>query len=135
MSENRARYPIAVMCRVLDVSASGYYAWVKRPPSERAVTDAALTAKIRAAHATSNGTYGAPRLQIDLAEAGMRISRKRVARLMRNAGLVGVSRRKSIVTTIRDGGRQAPDLVDRDFTADRPNLLGLVPPAEEANVL
>ena len=123
MSENRARYPIAVMCRVLDVSASGYYAWVKRPPSERAVTDAALTAKIRAAHATSNGTYGAPRLQIDLAEAGMRISRKRVARLMRNAGLVGVSRRKSIVTTIRDGGRQAPDLVDRDFTADRPNLL------------
>jgi putative transposase len=123
VSENRARYPIAVMCRVLDVSASGYYAWVKRPPSARAVMDAALTAKIRAAHAASNGTYGAPRLQIDLAEAGIRIGRKRVARLMRNAGLVGVSRRKSTVTTIKDGGRQAPDLVDRDFTADRPNQL------------
>jgi putative transposase len=123
VSENRARYPIAVMCRVLDVSASGYYAWVKRPPSMRAVTDAALTAKIHAAHVASNGTYGAPRLQIDLAEAGIRVGRKRVARLMRNAGLVGVSRRKSTITTVRDGARQAPDLVDRNFTADRPNLL------------
>jgi transposase-like protein len=106
VSENRARYPIAVMCRVLDVSASGYYAWVKRPPSMRAVTDAALTAKIHAAHVASNGTYGAPRLQIDLAEAGIRVGRKRVARLMRNAGLVGVSRRKSTITTARDGARQ-----------------------------
>jgi putative transposase len=89
----------------------------------RAVTDAALTAKIHAAHAASNGTYGAPRLQIDLAEAGIRVGRKRVARLMRNAGSVGVSRRKSTITTARDGARQAPDLVDRNFTADRPNLL------------
>jgi putative transposase len=70
---------------------------------------------------TLNGTYGAPRLQIDLAEAGIRVGRKRVARLMRNAGLVGVSRRKSTITTARDGARQAPDLVDRNFTADRPN--------------
>jgi putative transposase len=123
VSENRARYPIAVMCRVLDVSPSGYYAWVKRPPSLRAVTDAALTAKLHAAHAASNGTYGAPRLQIDLAEAGIRVGRKRVARLMRNTGLVGVSRRKSTVTTMRHGARQAPDLVDRNFTADRPNRL------------
>jgi putative transposase len=82
-----------------------------------------LTAKIHAAHVASNGTYGAPRLQIDLAEAGIRVGRKRVARLMRNAGLVGVSRRKSTITTVRDGARQAPDLVDRNFTADRPNLL------------
>ena len=85
--------------------------------------DAALTAEIRAAHAASKGTYGAPRLQIDLAEAGIRVSRKRVARLMLNAGLVGVSRRKSTVTTVRDGARQAPDLVDRNFTADQPNRL------------
>ena len=123
MSENRARYPIAVMCRVLGVSPSGYYAWVKRPASARALTDAALTAEISAAHAASKGTYGAPRLQIDLAEAGIRVSRKRVARLMRNAGLAGVSRRKSTVTTVRDGARQAPDLVDRNFTADQPNML------------
>jgi len=98
------------MCRVLDVSSSGYYAWVKRPPSARAVTDAALLVEIRAAHAASKGTYGAPRLQIELADAGIRVSRKRIARLMRNAGLAGVSRRKGTVTTVRDGARQAPDL-------------------------
>jgi putative transposase len=112
-----------VMCRILGVSPSGYYAWVKRPVCARALMDTALTAKIRAAHAASKGTYGAPRLQIDLAEAGIRVSRKRVARLMRNAGLAGVSRRKGAVTTVRDGARQAPDLVDRNFTADRPNML------------
>ena len=123
MSDNRARYPIAVMCRILGVSLSGYYAWVKRPACARALMDTALTAEIRAAHAASKGTYGAPRLQIDLAEAGIRVSRKRVARLMRNAGLAGVSRRKGTVTTVRDGARQAPDLVDRNFTADRPNML------------
>ena len=123
MSENRARYPIAVMCRVLDVSPSGYYAWAKRPVCERAAMDAALTEQIRAAHAASRGTYGAPRLQLDLADAGSRVSRKRIARLMRNAGLAGVSRRKRTVTTVRDGTRQAPDLVNRNFTADKPNML------------
>jgi len=123
VSENRARYPIAVMCRILGVSPSGYYAWVKRPASARSLMDAALTAAIRTAHAGSKGTYGAPRLRIDLAEAGIRVSRKRVARLMRNAGLAGVSRRKSTVTTVRGGARQAPDLVDRNFTADQPNML------------
>jgi putative transposase len=123
VSENRASYPIAVMCRVLGVSPSGYYAWVKRPASARAVMDDALIAEIRAAHAASKGTYGAPRLQIDLADIGIRISRKRVARLMRHAGLAGVSRRRSAITTVRDGARQAPDLVDRNFTADRPNML------------
>jgi putative transposase len=111
------------MCRVLGVSPSGYYAWVKRPASARAVMDDALIAEIRAAHAASKGTYGAPRLQIDLADIGIRVSRKRVARLMRHTGLAGVSRRKSIVTTVPDGARQAPDLVDRNFTADRPNML------------
>jgi len=123
VSENRARYPIVVMCRILGVSPSGYYAWVKRPASERAAMDAALIAEIRTAHTASKGTYGAPRVQIDLAEAGIHVSRKRVARLMRNAGLAGVSRRKHIVTTVRDGARQAPDLVDRNFTADQPNML------------
>jgi putative transposase len=123
VSENRARYPIGVMCRILGVSPSGYYAWVQRPASGRAVMDAALTAEIRAAHAASKGTYGAPRLRIDLAEAGIRVSRKRVARLMRNAGLAGVSRRKRTVTAVRDDVRQAPDLVDRNFTVDRPNML------------
>jgi putative transposase len=123
VSENRARFPIAVMCRILGVSPSGYYAWVKRPASARDLMDAALTTEIRAAHTASKGTYGAPRLQIDLVEAGIHVSRKRIARLMRNAGLVGVTRRRSSVTTVRDGARQAPDLVDRNFTADQPNRL------------
>jgi putative transposase len=123
VSENRANYPIAVMCRVLGVSPSGYYAWVKRPPSSRSVMDAALSEKIRSAHAASKGTYGAPRVRIDLAKAGMRVGRKRVARLMRNLGLTGVSRRRHTVTTLRDRAPQAPDLVERNFTAERPNLL------------
>lgn len=123
MSAYRAVYPIATMCRVLGVSPSGYYAWTKRPPSRRAASDGALTESIRAAHAASHGTYGAPRIQVDLADAGVGVSRKRIARLMRLAGLAGVSRRKFTVTTRRDGGRQAPDLVARDFTAKRPDQL------------
>jgi putative transposase len=112
-----------MMCRTLGVSPSGYYAWVSRPPSRRAETDAALTAKIRTTHAMSRGTYGAPRIRAELVEAGVRVGRKRVARLLRKAGLAGVSRRKFVVTTVRGAGRQAPDLVERNFTADKPNLL------------
>jgi putative transposase len=123
MSENRAVYPITIMSRVLGVSPSGFYAWVKRGASRRSETDADLTASIRAAHAASKGTYGAPRIQAELASQGIRVGLKRIARLMRAAGLAGVSRRKGTRTTIRDGGRQAPDLVDRNFVAGRPNEL------------
>ena len=123
MSENRAVYPIAIMSRVLGVSCSGFYAWAKRAPCKRHHTDAALTVKIRAAHAASRGTYGAPRIQADLAAQGIRAGLKRIARLMRAANLAGVSRRKGTRTTIRDGGRQAPDLVDRNFVAANPNQL------------
>ena len=123
MSENQAAFPIATMCRLLGVSPSGYYAWTKRQPSRRTRTDAALVAEIRAAHAASRGIYGAPRIHVDLAAKGIRVGRKRVARLMSAAGLAGVSRRKFVHTTVKGSGRQAPDLVDRNFTAQRPNLL------------
>jgi putative transposase len=123
VSAHQAVYPIATMCRVLGVSPSGYYAWTKRPPSRRAGSDNALTETIRAAHAASHGTYGAPRIQVDLADTGIGVSRKRIARLMRLAGLAGVSRRKFAVTTQRDGGRQAPDLVARNFAAEQPDRL------------
>jgi putative transposase len=124
VSAHQAVYPIATMCRVLGVSPSGYHAWTKRPPSRRAASDGALTETIRAAHAASHGTYGAPRIQVELAAAGVGAGRKRIARLMRLAGLAGVSRRKFAVTTRRDdGGRQAPDLVARNFTAERPDQL------------
>jgi putative transposase len=123
VSENQAVYPIATMCRVLGVSTSGYYAWVKRSPSRRTREDAMLLAEIRMAHVASHGTYGAPRIQIDLAEKGFRVGRKRVARLMAAAGVVGVSRRKFVRTTLRGAGRPAPDLVDRNFTAEKPDQL------------
>jgi putative transposase len=123
MSANRAVYPITAMSRLLGVSASGFYASTKRPPSRRRQADAALTAHIRTAHAGSQGTYGVPRIRAELAEQGICVGRKRVARLMRAAALAGISRRRFVTTTVKGGGRQAPDLVDRNFTAERPNVL------------
>ncbi len=117
-------YPNATMCRLLGVSASGYYAWQDRPPSARSAADAVLLEHIREAHAQSCGTYGAPRIHAELAAKGIRVGRKRVARLMRAAGLAGVSRRKGPRTTRRrEGARPAPDLVERNFTAERPDQL------------
>jgi putative transposase len=123
VSDHQAAYPIATMCRLLGVSPSGYHAWAKRQPSRRATTDAALTAQIRAAHTASRGTYGAPRIHAELAAEDIRVGRKRVARLMRQAGVAGVSRRRFITTTVRDDRRQAPDLVERNFTAEAPDRL------------
>jgi putative transposase len=124
MSEHQAVYRVATMCRVLEVSTSGYYAWQKRPPSARAQADAGLLERIRAIHAKSRGTYGAPRVQAELKAEGTHVGPKRVARLMRTAGLAGASRRKGCWTTRRDpDARPAPDLVDRDFTAEAPDRL------------
>jgi len=123
VSDHQADYPIASMCRLLGVSSSGYHAWVKRRPSPRAETDVILIAEIRVAHEASRGTYGAPRVHAELADKGIHIGRKRIARLMRKAGLAGVSRRKFVVTTLKGDGRQAPDLVERNFTAAAPDRL------------
>jgi len=121
---NRADYPVATMCRLLGVSPSGFYAWLKRPQSARARRDAELADKVEAIHARSRGTYGAPRIHAELRDEGERVGRKRVARLMKVKGLVGVSRRKGCRTTSRDeAARPAPDLVGRAFTADAPNRL------------
>jgi putative transposase len=114
---NQATYPIATMCRVLGVSPSGFYAWDKREPSARAQADARLLNRIRSIHERSRGTYGAPRIHAELVDEGTRVGRKRVARLMRRAHLAGVSRRKWVTTTVRDGSRPAPDLVQRCFSA------------------
>ena len=124
MKANQVTYPIATMCRTLGVSPSGYHAWKIRPPSKRATEDAAMTERIRAFHARSRGTYGAPRIHLDLFEEGARVGRKRIARLMRLAGVQGVSRRKGCRTTIRNGDTcPAPDLVERNFTATAPDQL------------
>jgi putative transposase len=125
MSANQADFPIAAMARVLGVSESGYHAWRRRLPSVRVQADAALLKSIRAVHANSRDTYGAPRVHAALQAQGQRHSRKRIARLMRIAGLVGASRRRGgVATTRRDKqGRPAPDLIDRNFTATKPNQL------------
>ncbi len=123
MSRYQASYPVMTMCRLLGVSTSGYYAWRKRLPSRRSVDDDSLIGQIRAAHAASRQTYGVPRIHAELAAQGVHVNRKRVARLMRNAGLKGITRRRFTVTTVRDDTRPAPDLVERDFTASSPDKL------------
>jgi putative transposase len=124
MSANQALFPIATMARVLGVSPAGYYAWLRREPSARARADADLLKRVRTIHVVSRGTYGAPRIHAELQAHGQAIGRKRVARLMRVAGLAGASRRRGVVTTRRNPEAQpAPDLVDRDFAAERTNQL------------
>ncbi len=112
------------MCRVFAVSSSGYYAWAKREPSARALEDGRLTAHIRMYHARSKGRYGAPNIHMDLREAGIRVGKKRVARLMKAEGLQGASFKRWVTTTVRDGDAQpSADLVQRQFSADAPNKL------------
>ena len=126
MKVNQDTYPVGVMCRLLSVSKIGFYAWKDRPMSPRARRDVELTALIHQIHASSyDGTYGAPRIHRELREGyGERVGCKRVARLMRRAGLQGVQKRRFWCTT-RSGKpeRWAPDLVDRQFVADRPDAL------------
>jgi putative transposase len=119
MKANQASFPVATMTRVLGISKAGYYAWLHRPPSTRAVADAALLKRIRTVHASSRETYGAPRVHAELRAGGERHGRKRIARLMRAANLVGASRRRAGPVTTRwdKETRPAPDLVDRAFTA------------------
>jgi putative transposase len=120
----QAEYPIAMMCRVLGVSPSGYYAWRLRAPSKRRQSDLLLGDKIEAFYRESDSIYGRPRIHADLREAGISVSGKRVARLMRERNIHGISRRKWTTTTIRNpDARPAPDLVDRKFVADSPNKL------------
>ena len=112
------------MARVFKVSASGYYAWRGRPASLRAARDVDLTRKIRTIHGASHKTYGAPRIHAEIKAEGVPIGKKRVARLMSAAGLVGASRRRSVTTTKRDPDqRPAHDLVRRNFFVEKPNEL------------
>jgi putative transposase len=122
----RANYPVAVLCRMLEVSKSGYYAWRSRPPSKRSREDYALTQKIREVHRRSRETYGSPRVHAELRALGVRCGRRRVARLMRVAGLRGCMRSKKRKTTRRDPRTApAPDLLRREFVAAQPNKVWL----------
>ena len=120
----RASFSVPLMCRMLGVSRSGYYGWRVRPPSKRERIDATLTERIRQIHQRSRRTYGYPRVHAELQAMGIRCGRKRVARLMRKAGLKGCLRGRKKRTTRRDGGAvPAPDLVRRNFAAVTPNRL------------
>ena len=124
MEAEKAIFPVTLMCRVLEVSRSGYYAWRKRERSARSQADEVLKVQIVSIHQRSRETYGVPRVHAELEAEGERVSRKRVARLMRELSLEGVSRRKGTRTTKRDQrARPAPDLVERDFSADAPDRL------------
>jgi putative transposase len=125
VNANQADAKVHMMCRVLQISTSGYYAWLGRAPSRRTIDDAVMVERIRAIHAESDGTYGMPRVRAELIDQGVSISRKRVARLMRCHAIRGVSRRRGFVVTTRRDARQrpAPDLVRREFVADSANQL------------
>lgn len=123
MERERATENIATMCRVLGVSTSGYYEWRSRPKSSRALEDEIILESIKLAYAASRDTYGYRRMHTELVEEyGYAGGRDRVARIMRQNGIVGLTRRKFRRTTIRDDdARPAPDLLDRDFSATRPD--------------
>ena len=125
MKTNQADFPVRAMCRVLDLSPSGYYAWLDREPSARAKRDEELTERIQTVWRENRRVYGRPRIYADLKEAGERVGEKRVGRLMKQAEIVGASRRRRGPKTTRrnEDARPAPDLIERDFSADGPDQL------------
>lgn len=123
ITDHREEFEITVMCRVLAVSRSGYYAWRKRPTSARKMADQELSQQIKEIHQQSRQTYGSPRIQAELAENGVNCGQKRVARLMRQEELWAKQSRKFRVTTTDSAHPYpvAPNLLDQDFSASRPN--------------
>jgi putative transposase len=122
ISTEKARYSVSLLCSVLDVSRSGYYAWCARPPSQRAIEDGDLAEDIRNIHDASKQRYGSPRIHEELAARDTRVGRKRVARLMKENGLSARIKRRFVKTTdSKHDFPVAPNLLQRDFTADAPN--------------
>jgi putative transposase len=119
----KANHDVALLCRVLNVSRQGFYAWLRREPSPRRQRDDTLGQSIRRVFTKSGERYGAPRVHQDLQAEGLSTSRKRVARLMRQHGLVGRPRRRRFVCTTnsRHSFRVAPNRLDRDFAPEAPN--------------
>ena len=116
-------HDVTKLCRALGVSSSGFYAWRECEPSRRAKADAELTRRIHVIHEQSRATYGVPRVHAMLAADDVCVGKKRVARLMKLAGLEGVSRRRKYKSTRDKDARPAPDLVDRNFVATAANQL------------
>jgi putative transposase len=124
VSANRADHTVKMMCEVLKLSRTGYYKWLNRGESKRERRDHELIDHILKIHRETRGIYGAPRIHTELRANGINVGKKRVARLMREVGVCGVTRRKKWRTTIRDPkARPAPDLVEREFQADKADQL------------
>ena len=122
ISQEKVAFPVAVLCRVLAVSPSGYYASCGRPRSPRVRRDQELSERVAAAHLASKRRYGSPRVHADLKAAGERVGRKRVARLMREKNLAARTRRRFRATTNSNHAFPvAPNVLERDFTAAAPN--------------
>jgi transposase InsO family protein len=122
IAEPKVAFSIVVLCRALEVSTSGYYAWIGRPVAAHAGRDAELDVRVRAAHAGSKGRYGSPRVHAELRANGEHVGRKRIARLMKRAGLAGRRRRRFQATTdSKHAFPIAPNVLERDFTATEPN--------------
>jgi putative transposase len=120
--EHRGQFRVAALCRVLKVSPSGYFAWLRRPESSRARQNQMLVVQIKVAHAHSRKSYGRRRIHVQLQRDGISCSRNRVARLMRQEGLCGLRRRKFKATTnSRHSFPVAPNLLARNFTATAPD--------------
>jgi transposase InsO family protein len=121
--EHAGSFPVRLLCEVLDVSPSGFYAWLSRKPSRRAVENEALAAEIRAIHAGSHGRYGSPRVHAELRRRGRHIGIRRVERVMRQHGICGIvtPRRRPRTTDSRHGLPVAPNRLGRNFSAERPN--------------
>lgn len=127
IAAEKANHPISVMCSMLGVSRSGFHAWQRRAPSDRELSDAWLTERIRTIHSKNRKVYGAPRVHAELRLAhNIRVGRKRVERLMRQAGISGLVPKRRGRTTVRvPGVRVADDLVNRQFRPAGPNVLWL----------
>lgn len=126
IAAEKANHPVSLLCRILKVSRSGYYAWKSRPPSRRSVEDRSLIERIREVHERSRRTYGYPRVHAELKALGVECGRRRVARLMREDGLRGCMRGRRKTTTRRDeNAAAAPDLVERRFLSASPDRLWL----------
>ena len=121
IEQDKQEFPIVVMCRVLEVSESGFYAWRKRPVCQRQREEAQLTEEMQQEFRAHQGRYGSPRLHAELRDRGRNVARKRVARLMREAGFSAKRKRKQALTTRRDPSHPvAPTLFNRECTAPAP---------------
>ena len=120
----RATYSVALMCRGLGVSCSGFYAWLKAPVSKRAERDLRLLGRIREIHEKTNKTYGSPRIRRELNATGECVGHKCVERLMRDNGIVARSPRRRCITTIRDDADAVTEnVLNREFTTSAPNVV------------